>query len=105
MLEFKETSYSVYKDILEPVLMEWPEGEIKSLAIVPDGLLTYLPFDILLTAQSKSAAYNDQPFLLRKYATRNLFSASTLNAVPIEKKFAAQYVGFAPDYKAARLRR
>ena len=100
MLEFKETSYSVYKDILEPVLKEWPEGEIRSLAIVPDGLLTYLPFDILLTAQSKAAAYNDQPFLLRKYATRNLFSASTLNAEPIEKKFTAQYVGFAPDYKA-----
>jgi len=102
--EFKEVSYTVYKDILEPVLNEWPDGEIKSLAIVPDGLLTYLPFDVLLTAQAKSAVYYDQPFLLRKYAARNLFSASTLNAVPLEKKFAAQYVGFAPDYKVARER-
>ena len=99
MVEFKETSYSVYQDILEPVLIEWTEGDIRSLAIVPDGLLTYLPFDILLTEKSKSEAYNDQPFLLRKYATRNLFSASTLNTEPIEKKFTAQYVGFAPDYK------
>ncbi|HZI24322.1 MAG TPA: CHAT domain-containing tetratricopeptide repeat protein [Chryseolinea sp.] len=96
--EFKETSYSVYKEILEPVLIEWPDGEIKSLAIVPDGLLNYLPFDILLTAQSNSKNYYDQPFLLRKYAARNLFSASTLNAVTNNKKYTSQYVGFAPDY-------
>lgn len=101
--EFKKISYAVYKDILDPVLKEWPEGEIKSLAIVPDGLLTYLPFDILLTsAQTKSAAYSDQPFLLHKYAIRNLFSASTLYPLTDEKKFSVQYAGFAPNYKSAQ---
>ncbi len=49
------------------------------ILIVNDGILNYVPYDALLTAEiPEGASYKDFPFLIKKYATSYAFSLAVL---------------------------
>lgn len=53
---FTNTSYTLFKQLKLP--------KADSLIIIPDGLLTFVPFQTLLTKTTKSKVYQDMPFLI-----------------------------------------
>lgn len=101
--QFRILAYSVYQEMLHPIIRECGSGSVKSLVIVADGILTYLPFEILLTADpTLMSNYKDLPYLLRDYSVRGLFLASQLKPRVESKEFQYQYLGFAPSYSVGQ---
>jgi CHAT domain-containing protein len=100
---FTEVSHSIYDKILRPVIDQWPATTIKSLIIIPDGMLSYFPFDILLTSgDNHDADYSALPYLLNDYTIRNLFSATLIQPKMVNNSLSFPYLGFAPSYTQSR---
>jgi len=96
--EYKSMAFQLYKKLLLPELSIL---EKQKLIIIPDGKLSYLPFDILLTNEvsSDKRDYKSLPYLLRKYAISYSPSASISLLTSNNKNTNNDYLGFAPDYE------
>lgn len=73
----------------------------KELLIVPDGILSYLPFDVLLTDTVEKARpdYRNLPYLINQNVSSTLNSAAIYFSYSKNKKpNYGQIVAFAPDY-------
>ncbi|HEX6222866.1 MAG TPA: CHAT domain-containing protein [Chryseolinea sp.] len=98
-LPFAKISNATYTRLLKPVIDAFADELIRTLVIIPDGLLAYLPFDLLVTSHKKEeTTYGALSYLLRSYVIRNIFSASELLANDTKKSYSVNYMGFAPDY-------
>ncbi len=73
---FSTSSYQLHQQLLEPVKKQL-KGK-KSLAIVPYGPLTGLPFEVLLTKDSDGEGYAELDFLIEEAAVRYHHTASGL---------------------------
>jgi len=95
---FVEQSFGLYQIILQPELRQ---SESSKLIIVPDGLLSYLPFDILLTqgVENNVRNYKTLPYLLKDYAISYSPSATIKVRSDKTSKVAHGYLGFAPRYE------
>lgn len=103
---YLKKSYEWYRLLLQP---ETEGTDLKSLQIIPDGVLTFIPFDVLLTnAAPPDARWRELPLLLKKYATGYAYSATLWD---MQQKISAdhrrnsspkyRFAGFAPDYESA----
>jgi CHAT domain-containing protein len=92
----------LYSVLLKPALDK--SGHKDHLIIIPDGLLCFLPFEVLITDiphHMKFVDYRDLDYVLKKYIIRYEFSSELLfkNSSPNSKpKRGALYLGFAPSY-------
>ena len=98
---YTHSAYELYKSILAPL---FPEGELpEKLAIVPDGILGYIPFEVLLTQQpSVTGHFNQYPYLLKKSRISYAFSALLLRemkAKPLAWK-NARILALAPGFSS-----
>lgn len=73
---FQIASRDIYNILLAPVAARL-EGA-SDLLISPDGPLTVVPFEVLLSDPSGGASYRDLPYLLRKHSISYVPSASVL---------------------------
>ena len=84
---FTKGGYSLYQVLLQPAE---PYFTNKSkLIIIPDGILNYLPFEVLLTDNKEigpNSSYGNLPFLVRKYPVSYAQSASVLMSLLNEQK-------------------
>lgn len=74
--DFYSVSHDLYQQLLAPVAFLLPG---KDLVIVPDGMLSYIPFDLLLTNAvdtSRFVRQHELPYLLQDHAIRYYFSAN-----------------------------
>jgi CHAT domain-containing protein len=98
---FCNSAAYLYDALLKPVL----EGQnpCRQLLIIPDGPLSRMPFQALLTAAPIYADcnYRNLPYLVRDYAIQYECSGSLLLAVQ-ETSATGPYLGFAPDYTSAK---
>ena len=89
-------AHEAYRLLIAPAL-----GASKStnrLVILPDGVLAYLPFGMLLTQPSTGDIYQDRMhFLLRGYAISYAYS-NQLRQGDARIEAASPYAGFAPLY-------
>lgn len=98
--EFKYNSYKLYSTLVKPV--DKLLGN-KRLIIIPDGLLGYLPFDLLIEYDfvSESINYRDLPYLITKHPISYCYSA-TLKYNPFfdshKNKSSNNTLAFAPIY-------
>ncbi len=106
--QFTRDAHFLYEKLLVSILAKsGPSGQNK-LIIVPDGLLSYLPFDVLLTqaAQLEGPNYAPLPFLIKKYVIQYGYSATLLfKNTPqdqIARHHMLSYCGFAPLYGDSR---
>ena len=83
-LLFAKNARTIYQKYLEPTLKE--KG-VERLILIPDGLLNYVPFDVLLTEKPNYAKVDFQklPYLIKEYninyhysSTLKLFSRKTV---------------------------
>ena len=92
--KYISSSHILYQRIIEPVLQNidnW-ENSLEGITIVPDGQLSYLPFEALLTEDPSTnvVGYWNLPYLLKKtrisYAYSLNILKSNLNSVQKIKK-------------------
>ena len=72
---YAESAYGVYRRVLSDALASLP-ASVDRLVIVPDGRLSYVPFDVLLTTPVRHRDYRRWPYLLRHYAVSYAYSAT-----------------------------
>lgn len=77
---FNRDAFSVYKMLKLP-----SKSTIKNLIIVPDGILNFLPFETLITKESKTTNFAKMHYLLNDFAIGYINSATFyLNAIPFK---------------------
>ena len=74
---FVTASHKLYKTILEPAVVAFGT---RRLLIVPDGALSFVPFDVLVTAPG-GADYENLPYLTKTNETVHTPSASVVAAL------------------------
>ncbi len=98
--QFCVSSNKLYNQLILPVqnLIE-----NKKLTIVPDGKLSYLPFDALLTTlpdTSKTIEFNKLDYLIREICINYSNSANLFfSKKTVNNKNSSKVLAFAPEYK------
>ncbi len=97
---FTNSARYFFKMLMEPAMSKIKN---KRLIIVPDGLLSYVPFELLLMTDSgpEANSYKDLPYLLRDFLVSYSFSA-TIWQESIAKKTRAEknLLSMAPQYES-----
>jgi CHAT domain-containing protein len=97
---FTNSSYQLYNILIKP-LENLLEG--RNLIIIPDGILSYLPFELLISElpAHPSPAYSSLPFLLKKHPVSYAHSATLLNEyAATSAKRGGRLMAFAPKYES-----
>jgi CHAT domain-containing protein len=91
----------LYQKLIQPF-----ESEIqdKKLTIIPDGKLSYIPFDALLTEMPDTTGqiqFNQLPYLIRNTTVNYAYSANLLFKFNRQKRKAKnRIIAFAPEYQS-----
>lgn len=92
----REASASLYHSLLKPVFDELQFHKFSQLTLIPDGLLHYIPFEILITSGEKS----DAPvYLIYDYTVNYLHAAGLPQLYRPDEPKRLSYVGFSPGYE------
>jgi CHAT domain-containing protein/Tfp pilus assembly protein PilF len=103
MLTFTASSRYLYNLLVEPVISEIKD---RRLIIVPDGPLSYVPFELLLSADPPPGRsnYKDMQYLLKDFSVSYNYSATlwqeSRNKTP---RAAAGMLAMAPRYEFAEM--
>ncbi|MDX2247085.1 MAG: CHAT domain-containing tetratricopeptide repeat protein [Bacteroidia bacterium] len=103
--EYTRLSYELYQLLLGEVLPENNSSKPQKLIIVPDGLLGYLPFDVLLSAPAgDKTGYRNLDYVLNDFIVRYAYSADLcmMENIPTGKATAV-LGGYAPVYSESWL--
>ncbi|HRI61902.1 MAG TPA: CHAT domain-containing protein, partial [Saprospiraceae bacterium] len=93
--QYAKVAAALYSSLIAPVSQKIP-GQ---LIIIPDGNLSYLPFELLLTNDpGKTDNYTNLPYLLKEAAVRYEYSASLALQPPVDKNPQSRFIGYAPGY-------
>lgn len=79
-------------------------NNLKRLIVIPDGQLSFIPFDILLTESPPKGPvdYASLPYLIKQTAVQYAFSGSSLTFKNQKKrKNMKNYLGVAPEYQGS----
>jgi CHAT domain-containing protein len=91
---FTNAGSILYEELIKPA--ESFLSKKSRLIIIPDGVLNYLPFEVLLTENKKPTAgisYSDLPFLVKKYPVSYGQSASVLKTLIAKSPEAKELAG------------
>ena len=97
---FCVSSNNIYKQLIFPFEDEMRN---KKVTIIPDGKLSYIPFDALLTSipdTSKFIEFNKLSYSIKQFSFNYANSANLfLQSINERKKINIKVAAFAPDYK------
>ena len=105
---YQQLSFELYDQLIGPIETYFSD-EINDLVIIPDGILSALPFEVLLYEKRKQEVVNYSPdilpYLINKTAINYAFSIATLAQQRSEstKKAKYPYVGLAPAFTTQTL--
>jgi len=92
---YKELALSIYNRILAPELQENSQTK---LLIIPDGILSFIPFDALLTQKNDSNIFQKIPFLIKEQEVSYGYSVSIISQEKKNNNFKNKLVGFFPQF-------
>jgi CHAT domain-containing protein len=96
---FATHAEALYTHLLKPLLDSSP-GAVR---IIPDGVLAYLPFEVLLTSKASSSSFHSFPYLIRErrvaYSSSLSLMLSPLADVPGRGRNSLRFAGYAPRFK------
>ena len=95
-LNFANNAHELYNDLVKPLGDDLPDR----LVIVPDGVLNYIPFDVLLTELPEFAtSFQSHSYLLQTKEISYDYSATMRIQKRNEVQGKLDFMGFAPYYK------
>lgn len=104
LLTFNKLSHDLYNNLISPGISQFPTNTDK-LIIVPDDILSSLPFEVLLmkSPEKNKATYSTkkQEYLFEKYAISYQYSASLMNTLQGQtspSKDQIAFLGMAPSF-------
>lgn len=106
---YTENAFLLYLNFLEPVLSDFPQKQ--KLVVIPDGMLSYIPFESLISRPADpSSTFKDLAYLIKDFEISYHYSANLMafnsrkagNAVDGEPGTQG-FMGFAPDFKGKDL--
>jgi CHAT domain-containing protein len=101
--EYMDLAYSLYRILLEPA-EPFLAGD--KIVISPDNLLSYLPFETLVTEEFRSPGllYREAPFALKKYRFSYIYSV-TLSSETLQRSrsLSNRLIAFAPSYEGVEI--
>lgn len=102
---FIQQSHDFYQKLVEPILQK---NQTKRLLIIPDGVLSYLPFEVLLQESipllkqgtNEGVDFSKLPYLIRDYTISYNYSGTMLIAQQAKKEplSDANILALAPSY-------
>lgn len=100
---FCTSSYKLYDLLLNRPLTEIQEHEkVNTILVIPDGLVSYIPLDVLLTKNmplTAGSSYAGLNYLLNDYTVNYGYSAHLSLTETIQKEESRlNYIAFAPQY-------
>ena len=97
---YTKSAYTFYQTMFEPYVQGMGE-QVNRLVIVPDGQLSFIPFEVLLTQQAQgNEGYPELSYLLKDYEIYYSYS-STLLVRNVKHSLLTnngECLGFAPSY-------
>ncbi len=100
---FMDLAFELYKILLEPAV---PYLKGDKIIISPDNILSYIPFETLITEEFRSPEllYREAPFALKKYRFSYIYSV-TLSSETQERSrsLSNALVAFAPTYEGMEI--
>ncbi|UYN85250.1 MAG: CHAT domain-containing protein [Cyclobacteriaceae bacterium] len=94
-----KTTYTLYKELLEPLLKELPNS-VNRLIICPDGYLQNVAWDALVVDTLNTESFKRLSYLLKRYTI-----STVLSPVHLKKKnneTSVSFVGISPDFKNSK---
>ena len=96
IIDFVENAHGLYQLLIEPIYTPYLEG--KDLCFITDGILGYIPFDILLQDKPKDVkGFRSLPYLLKENNISYAYSANLLSTKQ-EAKGKNNILAFSPDF-------
>ncbi|WP_299801305.1 CHAT domain-containing protein [uncultured Carboxylicivirga sp.] len=97
MQAFANASYKLYTLLFDKTE---PLTDDKELIIVPHGVLSYLPFEVLLTkdCSKQKPRFKNYPWLIKKQAISYLYNTALFNDEASEPATFSKVIAFAPQY-------
>jgi CHAT domain-containing protein/Tfp pilus assembly protein PilF len=106
ILQYTKSAYDFYKILFPDTL----ENSVKTLIIIPDGILGIIPFEALFPEPYNDdiSAYKDYPFLINKYDFSYFSSAGlymhSINAELKHNPGRMDWIGIAPIFDKEKVR-
>jgi len=101
--EFMDLAFELYSVLLEPAV---PYLKGDKIVISPDNILSYIPFETLITEEYRSPEllYREAPFALKKYRFSYIYSV-TLSSETQERSrsLSNPLAAFAPTYEGIEI--
>lgn len=96
--QFAENSHDLFDILLKEVLTNASKS-IEKIKIIPDGILGFLPFEILLEkpVENFPIKYSELPYILKKYQISYAYSTQFISIKNKQIK-QTQFAGFVPNY-------
>jgi len=99
--QYIDGGFTLYQQLIFPL----EQYLKKELIIVPDGVLSILPFAALLSERPQQVqAFSTHPYLVHRYRISYTYSASLLQEMQTHKKHSGlkSYLGIAPVFSEGR---
>lgn len=100
--QYSHLAHALYKKMLEPIL-KLSSIAPEKIIVVPDGVVAYMPFELLLTQPVTSSRYSQLPYAIRNFNFSYQLSSTLMvndfndHEIDGNKKFT----GFAPQFEGA----
>lgn len=102
---FVKKSHELYQLLLEKPLNDLADKDIQQLLIIPDNVLGYIPFDVLLyDSIDYTNLHAQKPYLLQKYSIGYAFSAALFSKETTSPSPTTSFGGFAPIYEKEEIK-
>ena len=99
-IEFEQLANQLYDSLMAPILETNP-FKAGHIYLIPDGILGYLPFDVLLDDNiSTNMGFKEYPYLLRKFQFSYNYSATLWTEMREKASInAANILAIAPEFR------
>lgn len=96
---YKKLGYDCYINYFKPIVPFLPKS-VTNIQIITSDFFCNLPFDMLLTEQSKSNDFSKLPYLLKKYQLSYGLSSSISNIVDRNVSKTSTFSVFSPSFSS-----
>lgn len=92
--KYSQLASKVYRDLFDPFIEYFTSDDV---VIIPDGILTRLPFEALCSKEGKN--FGDLDYLVKEYSVHYAYSLKWLNQDFPEGTYRSNFLGIAPKFE------